>query len=137
MGSRIGRKGPIVHAGRLRHRVAIHRPPGADELAADDFGQPIEASSEVGRRWADVLPVRSSEGPGPAGQRLEADVSHVVTFRAGVDVREGDWIEWRGLRLDVVGLPRDLEGRRRRVEVPCLEHSAARSIADADPDPEI
>lgn len=128
--ARFGRKGPVVHTGRLRHRVTVHKPP--ESVAADAYGQPVESSTEVGSYWADVLPIRSTEGPSTAGDRLAGEVTHLVTIRYGVVIGIGDWIAWRGVRLDVVGPPRDLEGRSRRVEVPCLEYQSADSITSLD-----
>jgi head-tail adaptor len=116
--ARLSRKGPIVHTGRLRHRITLYRP----TITTDAYGQTIEGSTELGTYWADVLPVRSTEGPSPAGERLEAETTHLVTIRPGPTIEPGDWLVWRGLRLDLVGPPRDLEGRSRRVELSCLEH---------------
>lgn len=95
-----------MRAGKLIHRVSIHRPARTTDAA----GQPIEGTELVGRRWAAIEPLGGSESREVADQ-LVADATHRITLRAGgIEIGPECWIVHRGRRLNLVSV-RDTEER--------------------------
>jgi len=112
-----------MRGGQLRQRATLQR----RAASVDAEGSPSEGWTNVGSIWADVQPVGGRELL-MAGQ-LEVKLSHQVATRyrsdlavtAGAASGHNMRLLWRGRVLDVQ-LVEDPEGRRRRLNLLCLEY---------------
>lgn len=104
----------------LRHRVLLQR----RATGADAAGQALQSWQDVATVWAAVEPIRGAEWFAAGQEQASADVR--VTIRHRTDVTSA----WRvvpsvgspyaGQPMDVQGMPIDVRGERRYLELMCL-----------------
>lgn len=111
-----------VQAGKLRKRLTLLAPPNPGQATADSFGQPQTTYADQGKLWGSVEALNGRE----YWQAMQAQVtlSHRVELRyssAALTIAK-DWrLSFEGRILNVQLPPRDVDGRRRLVELLCLE----------------
>lgn len=105
-----------MRAGTLRHRLEFMRP---SDSAINTFG---ERSAEFSPDFVVYGEVNDLSGTELVrAQRVSADVTTAVTIRYRDGITARHVISHRGRILELVGPPRDLDGRRRRLEMFCKE----------------
>lgn len=112
-----------MNAGRLRERVRVERP----QRSRDEHGGPLLAWVLVDTRWAQVLPVSTSERNDE--RIVDATLTHRVMMRYMAELDSADANTWRlvwstrGDRtLNIVGV-RDPDGRKEMLEVDVKEQA--------------
>lgn len=90
---------PRVRAGQLPHRVRIERP--IIETRASGAAE-IVAHESIDERWAFVHPVRGGERV--IGGQVNAETTHQVQFRHGVDLKPSDRLGFGSRVFDVNAL---------------------------------
>jgi SPP1 family predicted phage head-tail adaptor len=113
---------PEVEAGKLRKRLTVTAPPNPNDADRDSFGQPKMPQGEEFQLWGSVEAVSGRE----SWQAAQAQVifSHRVLVRYSIKARVigKDWrITFEGKTLNVMCPARDVEGRRRQLEILCQE----------------
>lgn len=69
--------------------------------------------------------VRStSSGDRVFAERVQAEITHVITIRWRDDVRAEDVVVWRGITMVVTGPPREEDVMRRFLRLECTEGMA-------------
>lgn len=102
---------PPMRAGKLRHRVEIHRP----TETRDVIGGVTRTFAKINTRWAAVMPTAGRELT-HAGV-IRADVTHEVRMRHFDDLDRTDRLVHDGRTLQIESI---LNPDERRVEMVCL-----------------
>lgn len=109
-----------IEAGKLRHRLSLLAPPNADDQRPDSFGQVPQGPVLVTQVWGSVEAVSGREFW--QAQQAGVVISHRIVIRFTAVAIAKDWqIQARGRTFNVMVPPRDVDGRRRRVEIMCQE----------------
>ena len=111
-----------VQAGRLRKRLTFTAPPGPDDVTIDSHGQTRPTNDPKGTLWGSVEAVGGRE----FWQAQEGQVlfTHKVEIRfSGFAQQIGkNWqVNYEGHVLNIQLPPRDPDGRRRKLELLCIE----------------
>ena len=103
-----------MRAGRLRRRVTIQQ----QTSTLDSHGQRQDSWTTYATVWAEVVDVAASETVGSA---TTARIDSLVTVRWQTGITAGMRIVDGSRTLEIVGPPRDPDGRRRTLVVECRE----------------
>ena len=110
----------MATASDLRHRIALQR----RVAGVDAAGQASETWVTVDTVWAAVVPLRGREWFAAGQEQGSADVRVTVRWRdditTGMRVVPAAGAPCAGLPLDIQGLPIELAGQRRMIELMCL-----------------
>ena len=105
-------EGVAMQAGKLRHRIILQRP----VTSTDELGQPITTFEDVlPPVFASVVPNASAEA---RTKRLDGvSVSFMINMRYRTDI-DHDWrIKFERWTLSIVGIPVNVKGQNRELEV--------------------
>jgi SPP1 family predicted phage head-tail adaptor len=87
-----------VLVNRLDKRVAIFRPPGADDL--DDWGQPTDDWIEVAKLWAGIEPLRGQDRAAAAQVTADVTTRIRVRYREGID--RTMVVRYKGIEFEIL-----------------------------------
>ena len=92
-----------INAGRLDRRITIER---ADAPSQSASGEPqLVWAALAGPLWAEIVPVRGSEGQAEPGRAAHQDVEITIRHSAAVaDVNPKDRVNHRGELFDILEL---------------------------------
>lgn len=99
-----------MQAGRLRHRITLLKP----VTARDEIGQPVTVFEPMAEVFASVMPLKSQES---GGQIQRASTGFSIRLRYRDDIDHASKIKWERWELDIIGQPRDVDGRKRELEI--------------------
>lgn len=111
-----------IKAGQTRKRLTLLAPPSPEDMPRDSFGGQIPVASVTYTLWGNVEALSGRDFW--QAQQAQVVFSHRVTVRYSRLALEigKDWkIVVDGSTLEVMLPPRDIEGRRRSLEIMCQE----------------
>lgn len=100
-------------ASDLTQRITLQRP----VATVNGLGEEVQTWEDVATVWARVQPLRGRDFF--AAAQMQSSTDHRVVIRYRADVLATWRVVWRGLVLEVVGDPINVDGARTWLELMC------------------
>lgn len=103
-----------LSAGQFDQRVTIQQ----KSVTRSAIGEEVPTWATFATVWARVEPIRGREFF--AAAQMQSATDHRVTIRYRTGITRDMRVLWRGIPLDIVGEPIDVNARKENLELMCL-----------------